>query len=157
MAVFKIKESSERTVWAEYGDGFTVEVRHVTTSERRKMHENARKRDWDKRTHKQVDEADNEKFYSAFAKRAIVNWKGLTGDLLRRWVEMDEYPEGEVPYSQEAAAELMIGFGKFDEFITLVSSDLEMAEAIRKADLVKNSLPTHGVPLNSGAEAALVH
>jgi hypothetical protein len=150
---FKIKESSDRTVWAEFSDGFLVEIRHVTQADMRKIREQSQVRQWDPKTHQRVEEADTQKFYELFGKRAIVTWKGLTGDLLRAWVDMDEYPEGEVPYSSETAAELLLGFGRFDTFVTMVSQDLEAAEAVRKATVVKNSQPTPGVPSNSVAVA----
>lgn len=153
---FKIKESSERTVWAEFSDGFLVEIRHVTQSDMRKIREQSQVRQWDPKTHQRVEEADTQKFYELFGKRAIVTWKGLTGDLLRDWVDMDEYPEGEVPYAPETAVELLLGFGRFDTFVTMISQDLEAAEAVRKATITKNSQPTPGAPSNSVAGAAHV-
>jgi hypothetical protein len=146
-----IKQKSERTVWAEFGDGFEVEIRHVTQSEKRRLAESNSTRGWDPKSHKRQDGLDQEQFYAAFAARAVVGWRGLTGELLRKWVDMEEYPEGDVPYSPDAAAALMLGFGRFDEFVTLVSGDLEMAEAARKAALVKNSPPTLDAPSSSAA------
>lgn len=151
---FKIKDKSDRTVWAEFGDGFEVEVRHVTQSERNRMRDSSGKREWDPKTHKRTDEFDRDAFYRKFSDRAVVTWTGLTGNLLRKWVDMEEYPDGEVPHSQEVAAALMLGFGAFDEFVTMVSGDLEAAEAMRTATVVKNSLPTPDAPSSSAAQAA---
>jgi len=114
------------------------------------MRERHKKRGWDPKTHRALEDLDSEKFYKEFAEKAIVNWKGLSGDLLRKWVDMEEYPEGEVPYDPEKAAALLLGFGRFDEFVTLICQDLEAYEAARKETERKNSLPS---PADSSSRA----
>lgn len=154
---FRIKDKSERTVWAEFGEGFQIEIRHITQAEFRRMRERSKKRGWDPKTHRQIEDIDTEKFYGEFAEKAVINWSGLTGDLLRKWVDMDEYPEGEVSYTQEKAAALLLGFGRFDEFVTLLCQDLEAAEAGRKAAEAKNSPPSPADNSRSAAAEDLGH
>lgn len=139
----KIQKNVSRSTWAEYGDGIRVEIRYLSQDALRELRAKAVKRSWDPKTHRQVEEVDNEKFYELYAEATIVNWEGLTGDKLRGMIPMAEYPEGNVPFTAEDAAALMLNCQSFDQFVTYMATELEAHEAARKAAEVKNSQPSH--------------
>lgn len=138
----KVSKTVDRSTWAEYGDGFEVEIAYVTQEQVRQMRQKCLTRSWDPKTHKMTEDLDNRKFYEEFARGAVKNWRGLTGDKLRGMVPMDDYPSGDIPFSIEDAAELMLNCQSFDNFVTLMAGELEAHEAARKAAELKNSQPS---------------
>lgn len=138
----KVSKSVNLTTWAEYGSDFEVEVAYVTQEQIRQMRQRCLSRSWDPKTHKMVEDLDNEKFYIEFAQAAVKNWRGLTGEMLRGMVPMEEYPSGPIPFEIEDAAAMMLHCQSFDNFVTLMAGELEAHESARKAAEVKNSQPS---------------
>ena len=135
----KIKDQSDRTVWAEYRDGFQIQIRYVPRAKLQRMLDRCQKREWDPKDHQLKDKLDNEKFYRMIAEEVVVGWRGLTPDVLRKMADMEEYPEEEVPYSVDDAAELLDKAYDFDLWVQRVCSDLEYFDASRRASEEKNS------------------
>lgn len=135
----KIKENSDLTVWAKYKEGFEVEIRYLSRDQLRKIMDQCKKTDWDPKTHQIKESLDSDKFYRQQAEHVVVDWRGLTPPVLKNIVDMEPYPETEVPYSVEDCAELLSKAYDFDLWVQQISSDLEYFEASRRASEVKNS------------------
>ncbi len=138
----QIKERSERTVWAEYKDGFEVEIRYTPRGRLRRLVEEAHRQKWDPVTHQRTSELDREKFYNLIAQEIVVNWRGLTPEVLKKLVEMDCYPAEEVPYTKEDCAEILAHAYDFDLWVQDLSASLDHFEAARRAAEEKNSSPS---------------
>lgn len=153
--MLKFKAKSERTIHAEYLDGFILEVVYLPREQLRKMLDRCKIREWDKTTHQPVERHDDKRFAKELSK-AIRGWKGLTGSLLRRLVELEEYPgdDEDVPYDPETAEGLLFHCYDLDKWLQNVMTDLDAFEAVRRADETKNSSASlNGSWPSSGAMA----
>lgn len=139
----KVRERSDRLLWAEYAPGFRIRVRHLTTSEILRLEDQARKQEWDRRTRQKSEELDREKMARLMAERVIADWR-LDGDTLRSLLDLDEYPEGSVPYSAEDCAALLTHNLDVYVYVRGVCQDLALFEEARKAEAAKNSMPSPG-------------
>lgn len=140
----KVLKKYDRTIVGKYDDEIEVEVRHVTQAQMRDLRGKATITRWDSKTHDRIEEFDNEKFYELYAKEAIVNWHGITGEKLRTMVPMreEDYLLGDIPFSPEDGAQIMLGCKGFEKFVSMLALELEAHEEIRKAVEVKNSAPS---------------
>jgi len=141
MIAGKIKDRSDKTAWAEYRPGFEVEIRFCPRARLSKISEQAKKTTWSNKTHLRVETVDNQAFYRLMAEEVLVDWRGLTPEILKQMIDMEEYPKGDVPFDTKDAAELMEKAYDFDMWVQDVCTSLEMIEAARKAAEQKNSLP----------------
>lgn len=135
----RIKDKSELTVWAEYKDGFALQIRYTPRTKLRQITDACKNRQWDPKTHQLVEVVDNEKFYRRVAEELVINWRGLTPPVLRKLVDMEPYPEIEAPYSVEDCAELLSEAYDLDLWVQQIASDLEYYDAARRAAEEKNS------------------
>lgn len=134
----KIKDDSQRTCWAEFKDGFQVEIKYSPRGKLQKIYEQATTREWDPKGFSK-NSIDAKKLYELMAKEIVVNWRGLTPDILRKMVDMEKYPDGEIPYSPDDAVELLEKAYDFDTWVQKITTDLEIFEASRRAAETKNS------------------
>ncbi len=134
-----INEESTRTVWAEFKDGFCVEIRYSPRAQIKRMVERCQVREYDRATHLPKERIDHAKLYDAISREVIVNWRGLTPAVLRTMVDLKETPTEEIPYSPEDAAELLARAYDFDFWVQQVAADLEYFEAARRASETKKS------------------
>src|SRR5262245_10934137 len=133
------KKQVEKTVWAEYKDGFAVEIRFIPRSRQRDLVERAQSREWV--DHQMKESTDRKKYSELVAKEVIANWRGLTADVLRKMVVLDQYPE-EVPFTIEDCAWLLHEAYDFDVWIAHISSQIQYFDAARRAEEAKNSSPS---------------
>jgi hypothetical protein len=138
----KNKTSGERTLWAEYREGFEVQLRYVPREHLRRIMERCKIQEWDKRTHQSTERSDPKKWAQEFAREVMVDWKGLTPAVLRVMVELAEYPEGPAPFSVEDAAYLLFHAYDFDLWAQQVSADLGAFVAAEEAEQTKKSAPS---------------
>ena len=141
----RIKEKSARTIWAEYRDGFRVELRYVPREHLRRISERCKVSEWDKRTHQSTEKSDGRKWAKEFAKDVFVNWEGLTPEVLKTLVEMDEYPTTDTPFSVEDAEEILFHAYDFDLWAQQLSADLAAFVAVEEAVQIKKSAPLRAV------------
>ena len=141
----RIKEKSARTIWAEYRDGFRVELRYVPREHLRRISERCKVSDWDKRTHQSTEKSDGRKWAKEFAKDVFVNWAGLTPEVLKTLVEMDEYPTTDTPFSVEDAEEILFHAYDFDLWAQQLSADLAAFVAVEEAAQIKKPAPLRAV------------
>lgn len=134
-----ILDRSDRTVWAEYRDGFEVEIRYLPRARLRGMLDRAARREWDSKNHRATETIDGEKFARLMAEEVVAGWRGLTPEVLKKMVDMQSYPDSDVPYSAEDCAELLQKAYGFDTWVQQICSDLEAFEAARRAAEEKNS------------------
>jgi hypothetical protein len=59
-------------------------------------------------------------------REVIINWRGLTPSVLRKIVDMKHYPDTEVPYGADDAAELIRKAHGLEEWILFTSTNLEV-------------------------------
>lgn len=135
----KIKEKSERTVWAEFKDGWQLKLRFVTANEMNAMLRDASIKEWDVVRGVEKSKFDERKYAELLAERVIKDWRGLSPDVLRRVVDMDDYPAEDLPYSTDDAAELLLSAHELASWVTKIIHDLEVFDAARRAEETKNS------------------
>lgn len=135
----KIKEKSDRTIWAEFKHGWQIKLRYVTQSEMNDLFREASVREWD--VLKGVEKArfDEKKYAALLAERVLKDWRGLTPDALRKIVDMESYPDAEVPYSVDDAVELLLTAHEFGTWVAKLVHDMEIFDAARRAEETKNS------------------
>lgn len=132
----KIKDRSERTIWAEWKHGWQLQLRFVTKTEFQKLYDRAISREWDKGFEKAV--FNDGKFSELIGREVIVGWRNLTPDALRKLVELDDYPAEDLPYSADDAAELVQKLAGLQEWVVKVCADWEIFDAARRAEETKN-------------------
>jgi len=135
----KINSRSEKRVWAAYKGSFEVEIRHVPRPQSREITERCQKREWDNGVGGYTQVLDTDKYYDALAREVITDWRGLKPELLRTMVDMESYPESDVPYSPEDAVELLKNVHGFDVWVQTIARNLDYHEAARRAAELKNS------------------
>lgn len=132
----KIKDKSDRTIWAEFKHGWEIKLRHTTRAEFQKLCERASNSIWKGAEEKRIDPKE---FAAIVGKEVIVDWRNLTPDALRKLVEMDEYPLAELSYSAEDAAELLDKVPGLDAWVIEITGKWEYFDAARRAEETKNS------------------
>jgi hypothetical protein len=132
------KKQKSPTIWAEYLDGFEVEVNFRSREELQRMIEGARARRWDSKANAIVETIDDSKYREAMARQIVTNWRGLTKAVLQELVLLDEYPEGEVPYTFEDCVWLLKE-SKFDTWVQSLCTEVRAFQASKRAEETKNS------------------
>lgn len=138
----KSQQTVERTLWAEYRDGFFVQLRYLTRAQLRHISERCKTTGWDKTTHEKIEKADQAKWAALFAREVFVDWKGLMPAVLRVMVNLAEYPTEEQPFSVEKAEYLLLNAYDFDLWAQALSADLAAFVAWEEAEQIKKSAPS---------------
>lgn len=129
-----IKDESSRTVWAEFKPGFEVQIRFITRAHAERIVTAARSKQWNPGAAAFLEMADDAKYCEIAGREMIVGWRGLTPDVLRTMVDMESYPNAEVPYSPEDAAELLDKADIFEGWVKGIARNLEYFQAARRAE-----------------------
>lgn len=132
------KKQTSPTVWAEFIDGFEVEIRYRSREELQEMISEVRTRRWDAKANAIVEGLDEVKYRKAMASEIVINWRGLSAQVLKKLVILDDYPESEVPYSPEDCVWLLKE-SKFDVWVQNICSEVEAFQAVQRAEATKNS------------------
>lgn len=135
--------TDDLTVWADFPGypGFEVNIRYISRDIARKLREENTENVWDSTLKRSREKLKEDQFISAFAKKSVVDWKGLTVKNLRRLLPVkDDLPEGvtdetELDYSEEAAEYLINKSPTFDSWVNDIVMDLEsFRNSAKKSD-----------------------
>jgi len=119
----------EKTVWIKYIDEFEIQIRFLSRPELSKLVEKSREYIWDKKDHMKIEKMNSDVFYNKFVDTVIVDWKGLTGETLKKMISVKvDDPNIEIPFSKENAIELLKNAYDFDVFIQNQALDIEKFE-----------------------------
>lgn len=149
-------EEEEFTNWYEFREGFEIEVKYLSPKKWRKLLEQStiKKKEWDARHRPQmVRDFDTDKFVENIGK-VIVNWKGLTPEILRSIVVLDvealkkdmkEQGIKEIPFSKPSLMHLLNNArGDFIDFLTDVTLEIEEVQFKCKKEELKNLSSSSG-------------
>ena len=108
-------------------EGFLVTLSYVPRQELQKIRKKCLKISFNKKTHLQEEQLDDEMFLELYVNKVISGWKGLKYKYLQEFLPVDITavdPEVELEYSPENALELMKNSQVFDSWITSNISDI---------------------------------
>ena len=135
----KVKDKSELIAKFEYGaHDLWLKLRYLSVTELTGMEARSRKQEWDPKTHKQSDDVDRKKMCGEYAKHAVRDWN-LTGGMLEKMIDMEEYPEGDIPFSAEDCEALMVAHIDLFRFVQTNCRDMAIFDEVRKQQAIKNS------------------
>lgn len=143
------KSEGQWTTWAEFVEGCRVLLRFLSPQESRRLRERARRRErgWDPIAGRPSDEMDMDVYYDLYADATIADWQGLTPEILDEHAALSEEQaaqftpgaDGYIAYSKERARLFLKHSYSFDQFVSLLSTNLRAHEAARRAAATKNS------------------
>ena len=118
-----------KSAWIKFDglDGFEVEVAALSRKELVGIRKSCIVNKFDRKTRLSIEELDDEKFISKFAKATIKNWKGLTLRHLETLILVDTAGKDldeELEYSEENAEILVANSTEFDTWLNEVCFDL---------------------------------
>jgi len=108
--------------------GFSVDLCYLAREELVKLRKKCLSTKFDKKTHRPLEELDEDRFLVEYCKAVIKSWSGLKYRYLEEFLLVDVSsldPEDELPFSQENAELLMKNSNSFDSWVTETVSDLE--------------------------------
>ena len=119
-----------KAVWIDFPGlkGFEVEVVNLSRKELTGLRKKCTGTKFDRKTRQAVEELDEDKFVSEFAKSVIKNWKGLSLQHLETLLLVDiegKDPEETLPYTEENAETLVSSSTEFDTWLNEVVFDLD--------------------------------
>jgi len=119
-----------KSVWVDFPglNGFSVEVANLSRKELTGLRKKCTAQKFDKKTRQIMDELDEDKFVSEFAKATVKNWKGLTLEYLETLLLIDmggEDPSKELDYTADNAETLVSSSTEFDTWLNEVVFDLD--------------------------------
>jgi hypothetical protein len=119
-----------KSVWVDFPglSGFSVEVANLSRKELTGLRKKCTGQKFDKKTRQILEELDEEKFISEFAKATVKNWKGLTLEYLETLLLIDmgsEDPSKELDYTVDNAETLVSSSTEFDTWLNEVVFDLD--------------------------------
>jgi hypothetical protein len=111
-----------KSAWIENPayEGFEVELVNLSRPELTALRKRCVSTKFDKTTRKPVEELNEEKFISEFAKATIKNWRGFKLKYLEDFMLVDLSnvdPEQELEYSHENAKLLVTNSSEFDTWV----------------------------------------
>lgn len=139
-----ISAKDELTTWAEFKDGFKLEVRYMSRSELQKLSKKCTSNRFDPKTHQRLTELDPDKFVPQFVKATVRGWSGLTPNKLANLIRVDlssipeEKWDDEIAYSPEQMAYLMKNCYDLDTFLNTVVTDLTWFQSQTHAEEMGN-------------------
>ena len=137
-----------KSVWVDFPglSGFSVEVANLSRKELTGLRKKCTAQKFDKKTRQIMDELDEDKFVSEFAKVTVKNWKGLTLEHLETLLLIDmgsEDPSKELEYTLDNAETLVSSSTEFDTWLNEVVFDLDNFRTGSKERVTK---PNKAVP-----------
>ena len=133
------KQQIQRTVWAEFKSGFEVEISYLPRAKLADIATRAQVQRWDHNSNQAVASVDNKKYRDAIAKEVVKGWRGLTLNVLKQIVLLDEYPDAEVPYTFDDCVWLLEQSAEFENWVGTVATHAALYHAERRAEETKNS------------------
>jgi hypothetical protein len=111
-----------KDAWVEFPGfaGFEVQVVNLARKEVNELRKRCLISKFDRNSSKAVNELDEEKFVSEFAKATVKSWKGLKLKYLEELILIDmsqSDPESQLPFSQENAVLLVSNSTIFDAWL----------------------------------------
>lgn len=109
-------------------NGLSVDLCFLAREELLKLRKKCVTTKFDKKTHRPIEELDEERFLTEYCKAVIKGWTGLKYRYLEEFLLVDVSnldPEDELKYTQENAELLMKNSSTFDSWVTETVSDLE--------------------------------
>jgi len=143
MGIISNAVANNATSWMEVPDtdGFEVELQFLTREHLQKIQKASLEYKFSKKTRQREEEVDTDKFLSNYAKKAIINWRGLTIGTLPKLMPADISnlnADEEIPFSEEDALDLLKNSSIFDQFVTDAMNDYEEFSTLKDAEEVKN-------------------
>jgi len=137
-----------KSVWVDFPglSGFSVEVANLSRKELTGLRKKCTGQKFDKKSRQILEELDEEKFISEFAKATVKNWKGLTLEHLETLLLIDmgsEDPSKELDYNVDNAETLVSSSTEFDTWLNEVVFDLDNFRTGSKERVAK---PAKAVP-----------
>jgi hypothetical protein len=119
-----------KAVWIDFPGlpGFEVEVANLARKELTGLRKKCTTTKFDRKTRQAVEDLDEEKFVTEFAKSVVKNWKGLTLEHLETLILVDiegQDSSQELDYSIENAITLVNSSSEFDTWLNEVVFDLD--------------------------------
>lgn len=133
-----------KSAWVDYPgfDGFSIEVVNLAKPELMSLRKRCIKTTFDRKTHRSIEELDEEKWLKEFTKATIKDWKGLKLKYLEDFIIVDLQsvnPEDCLPYSREDAYTLAKLSNTFENWISEVVFDLDNFRTVREGEAVETS------------------
>ena len=119
-----------KEVWTDFPGlpGFEVKVANLSRKELTNLRKRCTTQKFDRKTRQLVENLDEEKFITEFAKSVVKDWKGLTLAHLETLLLIDtdnKDMEEELPYTHENAEVLVSSSTEFDTWLNEVVFDLD--------------------------------
>jgi hypothetical protein len=121
---------NSKSVWLKFPalEGFEVEVAIISRKELSNLRKACTVQRFDRKTRTTMEELDESKFVSRFAKATVKNWKGLKLKYLETLILIDTDGrdlEEELDYSEENAEALVANSTEFDTWLNECVFDLD--------------------------------
>jgi hypothetical protein len=139
----------EEGEWFQFpGTKFEVKIAHYGKQAMEDLYNSCKIKKTDPRNPRQIIESlDTEAFRIAYAEKIIKDWRGLTLDVLKRFIVLKQDAENsadeELPFSPDNRLALLSASAEFDNWVTNVCQDVEAFNRVKKEEQLKNSLPAH--------------
>jgi len=119
-----------KEVWTDFPglSGFEVKVANLSRKELTNLRKRCTTQKFDRKSRQLVENLDEEKFVTEFAKSVVKDWKGLTLEHLETLLLIDTGGKDlseELPYTDENAEVLVSSSSEFDTWLNEVVFDLD--------------------------------
>lgn len=143
----KVIDNSERTTRVEYdaAPGFYLQVRYIPRDKLKKVIAKCTRWAFDPSTHTREEKVDTQMFAKEFSKMAIVGWEGLTLEVLRLMIPVDEAAlkgspaDTQVEYSEKTAFELLSVAYDLDQFLQSICTNIKYFQSPTHEEELGNS------------------
>ncbi len=132
------KSQIQKTVWAEFKEGFQVEIKYAARALWADLAARSQVRSWDAKARAEREVIDSTRWRRNIAETVVVGWRGLDAAVLKKLVLLDEYPE-DVPFTVDDCVWLMAECAEFEGWIQTVASEAALYQAEKRASEIKNS------------------
>lgn len=132
------KKQIQKTVWAEFKDGFEVELRYAPRALWVDIAQRSTTRAWDAKAMTETESRDNAKWRANTVEAVVVGWRGLSAAVVKSLVVVDDY-DVEYPYAPEECVWLMEQSMEFENWLVTVASQAALYQEQKRAEEIKNS------------------
>ena len=133
-----LESSGGLEVWVEYLDGFTLKLRYLSRSELRGLLQSATRRRWDEGAGRILEDLDEETLLLGLS-GCILDWRGLTGEVLEKLLPVDASGvHGEVPCTSAVKLALLEEAYDFDDRVREMVVNLALFRQEREEAEVEN-------------------
>jgi hypothetical protein len=133
-----------KNVWVDFPGlpGFSVEVANLSRKELNGLRKKCTVSKFDRKTRAVVENLDEDKFVTEFARSTLKNWKGLTLEHLQTLLLIDTDGQDmskELEFNEENAETLVSSSTEFDTWLNEVVFDLDNFRAVPKTEVVRET------------------